>query len=125
LTLEELANSIQTPLELMSFSACQTANTPQGSGAELGLAGMAVRAGTHAAVATLWNVNDPSTALLMIEFYKRWLKTPTPSVAKILQESQQHLLHKTPSPVTKDEPCSSQQDYSDPYYWGAFLVIGN
>lgn len=125
LKLEELANSIQTPLELMSFSACQTANTPQGSGAELGLAGMAVRAGVHAAVATLWNVNDPSTALLMTEFYKRWLKTPTPSVAKILQESQQHLLHKTPSPVTKDEPCSLQQDYSDPYYWGAFLVIGN
>ena len=53
-------------LELLVLSACQTAS---GDGrAALGMAGVAVRSGARSTLATLWAVNDDSTAELMVHF---------------------------------------------------------
>ncbi|MEM9153150.1 MAG: CHAT domain-containing protein, partial [Cyanobacteria bacterium P01_F01_bin.3] len=71
-------------LDLIVLSACQT-----GSGDErstLGLAGVAIRAGADAAIASLWSVDDNSTADLITAFYKNW--DSGMSKAEALQQAQ-------------------------------------
>ena len=50
------------PVDLLVLSACQTAAGDER--AALGLAGVAVKAGARSALASLWSINDESTALL-------------------------------------------------------------
>ena len=61
LTLEDVDNlDWQLPnLELLVLSACETAVGD--SDAELGFAGLALRAGVKSAVASLWDVSDVGT----------------------------------------------------------------
>ena len=61
-------------LELLVLSACETADGDKR--AALGLAGVAVQAGARSTLASLWLVEDESTALLMREILPRsqyWL----------------------------------------------------
>ena len=57
------------PVDLLVLSACQTAVGDER--AALGLAGVAVKAGARSALASLWFINDESTALLVAEFYRQ------------------------------------------------------
>ncbi|OKH30837.1 hypothetical protein NIES2119_30145 [[Phormidium ambiguum] IAM M-71] len=99
------------PIELLVLSACQTA---QGDNrAALGLAGVAVRAGARSTIASLWQVNDASTANLMSLFYQNY-KKPQVTKAEALRQAQLTLL--------RDYPDT---DYTKPYYWAAFVIIGN
>jgi CHAT domain-containing protein len=100
--------SRQNPVELLSLSACETAVGDDR--AALGLAGVAVKAGARSALATLWSVNDQASAELVIEFYKQ-LKKPNVTKAEALRTAQLMLLN--------------DQRYHHPYYWSAFLLIGN
>lgn len=95
-------------LELLVLSACQTAFGDDR--ATLGLAGLAVRSGARATVATLWAVRDRSTAVFMAEFYRQ-LAIPGNSKAHALREAQLSLLR--------------QPEYSRPFYWAPFISIGN
>lgn len=97
-----------TPLELLTLSACETAAGDDR--AALGLAGVAVKAGARSALATLWNINDASAPLLVEEFYQQ-LKDPTVSRAAALQRAQLKLLNASL--------------YRHPYHWAAFLLINN
>ncbi|MBW4607916.1 MAG: CHAT domain-containing protein [Hassallia sp. WJT32-NPBG1] len=56
-------------IELLVLSACKTAEGDKR--AALGLAGIAVRAGARSTLATLWSVDDRSTADVMSEFYRQ------------------------------------------------------
>ena len=79
----------QTPLELLTLSACQT-----GIGddrAALGLAGIAVKAGARSALATLWYINDEASSELVSEFYRQ-LHDRSVSKARALQLAQLKLL---------------------------------
>ncbi|MEG3437586.1 CHAT domain-containing protein [Pannus brasiliensis CCIBt3594] len=96
------------PIELLILSACQTAVGDKR--AALGLAGMAVRARAKSTMATLWAVQDRSTAELMTEFY-RVLKQSGATKASALRQAQLTLL--------KDKR------YQHPYYWAAFVLVGN
>jgi len=96
------------PVELLTLSACETAAGDDR--AALGLAGVAVKAGARSAVATLWTVNDPASAVVVSDFY-RALRDPGVSKAKALQQAQLAAL--------KDPR------YRHPNYWSAFLLIGN
>jgi CHAT domain-containing protein len=96
------------PVELLVLSACQTATGDRQ--AALGLAGVAVRSGARSTIATLWQVNDISTAAFMAEFYRQ-LAGPGVGKAQALRQAQLSLLR---------EPR-----YRDPYYWAAFVLIGN
>lgn len=99
--------ALKNPVELLTLSACQTAlGTDR---AALGLAGIALKAGARSAVASLWLVDDPATALLMPKFY-HYLKNNQLSKAQALQQAQRDML---------------TTDFSHPYYWAAFLFIGN
>jgi len=95
-------------IELLVLSACQTAAGDKR--AALGLAGVAVRAGTRSTLASLWNLNDASTALLMSHFYQELAK-PGVSKAEALRRAQLALL--------------KQEEYEIPYFWAPYVLIGN
>ena len=96
------------PVELLVLSACETAEGD--NRAALGMAGVAVRSGARTTVATLWAVQDDSTALFMSEFY-RGLTQSNITKAEALRQAQLALL-KNPK-------------YNHPYYWSPFVLIGN
>ncbi|HEY9910056.1 MAG TPA: CHAT domain-containing protein [Thermosynechococcaceae cyanobacterium] len=97
-----------TPIELLVLSACQTATGDKR--AALGMAGVAVRSGARSTLASLWSVSDLSTASLMIAFYHE-LGKPGVTKAEALRRAQVTLLH--------------QEDYTSPYYWAPFVLLGN
>ncbi|MEQ9370723.1 MAG: CHAT domain-containing protein [Coleofasciculus chthonoplastes F3-SA18-01] len=103
-----------TAIELLVLSACETATGDKR--AALGLAGIAVRAGARSTLATLWQVNDASTAEFMQRFYEQ-LKTPQRSKAEALRQTQIAFLREYP-----DDP---DKDYLRPYHWAPFILIGN
>ncbi|MEM6449209.1 MAG: CHAT domain-containing protein [Cyanobacteria bacterium P01_D01_bin.105] len=96
------------PIELMVLSACQTAEGDDR--AALGLAGMAIRSGARSTLATLWAVNDESTADLMTQFYQE-LSDTNLSKAEALRLAQIKILQ--------------IPEYSHPFYWSPFVLIGN
>ena len=96
------------PIDLFVLSACQTAVGDKQ--ASLGLAGIAARSGAGSTIATLWGVNDESTAKIMAKFYQELAK-PNVSKAKALRRSQINLL--------------KQPLYEHPFYWAPFILLGN
>ncbi|MBE9187977.1 CHAT domain-containing protein [Microcoleus sp. LEGE 07076] len=98
----------QQPIELLVLSACETASGD--SRAALGLAGAAIRSGARSTVATLWQVNDESTAIFMTEFYRQLAASKT-SKAEALRNAQLTLLQ--------------NPEYKNPYFWAPFVLVGN
>lgn len=99
---------ILEPIELLVMSACQTAAGD--NRATLGLAGFALRSGAKSTIASLWSVNDDSTANLMKEFYQQ-LNNPKLSKAEALRQAQLKIMV---NPL-----------YQHPYFWAAFVLVGN
>jgi CHAT domain-containing protein len=96
------------PLELLTLSACDTAEGDDR--AALGLAGVAIKAGARSALATLWEINDVAAAGLVADFY-RGLQDPSISRATALQRAQVKIL--------------SDPRYEHPGFWAPFLLINN
>jgi CHAT domain-containing protein len=96
------------PIELLTLSACETAEGDER--AALGLAGVAVKAGARSALGTLWSVNDVAAATLVSDFYQELREQPV-SKAVALQHAQQKLL--------------ANANTRHPFYWSAFLLISN
>lgn len=99
------------PIELLILSACETATGDKR--AALGLAGVAIRAGARSTLATLWQINDASTAQFMLEFYQQ-LQNPNLTKAEALRNVQLSFLHQ-----------GAETDYNRPYHWAAFILVGN
>jgi CHAT domain-containing protein/Flp pilus assembly protein TadD len=96
---------------LVTLSACQTALGLVSSGDDMvGLARAFLYAGTPALLASLWEVEDASTALLMEYFYDNW-RNKKLSKPEALRQAQLSL-KLTPR-------------YQHPYYWAAFVLIGD
>jgi len=95
------------PVDLLVLSACQTAAGDER--AALGLAGVAVKAGARSALASLWFVNDESTARLIAEFYRQLADEQGKAAA--LRGAQLLLLN--------------DERYAHPAYWAPFLMIGD
>ncbi len=95
-------------IELLVLSACETAAGD--NEAALGLAGVAIQAGARSTVASLWALNDASTAELMGQFYQELTK-PNITKAQALRNAQLTLL--------------KQEEYSIPYFWAPYVLIGN
>ncbi len=120
-------------VELLVLSACETAlGDPN---AELGFAGFAIHTGVKSALASLWDVSDMGTLGLMSEFY-RVLKE-TNFKAEAIRQAQISLL-KGKVYIDNGQLRSSrgnislppviapfEQDFSHPYYWSAFSLIGS
>ncbi len=97
------------PVELLVLSACETASGD--NRAALGLAGVAVRAGARSTLASLWNIDDESTSILMSHFYQELAKTPNITKAEALRRAQLALLQ-NPS-------------YQRPRFWAPYVLVGN
>jgi CHAT domain-containing protein len=115
LNVNELSAVLQTselarkhPIELLILSACETAAGDDR--AALGLAGVAVRAGARSTLASLWVVDDTATSTLMKRLYGE-LGHLQRTKAQAVRQAQLELLH--------------SQDYTSPYYWAPFVLVGN
>jgi len=101
--------------QLVTLSACETALgsgyfTEIPAGDEfVGLTRAFLSAGASTVVASLWEVNDNSTARLMQSFYRKVSKD-SPSVS--LAIAQRSMLN-------------GDKDHRNPYYWSAFVVVGS
>jgi CHAT domain-containing protein len=96
------------PIELLVLSACETAEGDKR--AALGLAGIAIQAGARSTLASLWSLDDESSARLIGQFYKE-LATKQVTKAEALRQAQLSLL--------KDP------DYRHPIHWAAYVLLGN
>lgn len=94
---------------LVTLSACRGAGTRTYAGEGLvGFAWAFLEAGSQNVVASLWEVDDASTAKLMERMYFHLRGGATPQQA--LRTAKVELLHST-------------GPYRKPYYWGPFQVI--
>ncbi len=114
----------ERPVALLTLSACESAMG--NDEAALGLSGLAVKAGTISALASLWQVNDLSTCYLMEAFYHELKAQPVMAKAHALQQAQRLMLKGELN--QKTSVCGKLPDNHDnfkhPHYWGAFLLIG-
>ncbi|MEM8719695.1 MAG: CHAT domain-containing protein [Cyanobacteria bacterium P01_G01_bin.39] len=106
--LQSHIKAIRNPIDLLVLSACDTAIGDRR--AALGLAGIAVRSGSLSTLATLWQVNDDSTAELMQHFYQNLKGT---SKAEALRQAQLQLW------------STPDKDWQVPAFWSAYIIIGN
>ncbi len=117
-----LAEFRTQPIELLTLSACETAQGDKH--AALGLSGLALKAGARSVVGTLWEVKDPATAYMMVEFYRQLKKEPNWSIARALQEAQRRLWRLGKEATGKNNNKDDEK-YQHPHYWSPFLLIGN
>ena len=99
--------------ELVVLSACDSQNgLAGGSEGVFGLPWGFMYAGTPAVVASLWQVDDDSTAKLFGEYYKEILSPNSPSDLGKLRafvEVRKRL----------------RKEYPHPYHWGPFIYLGD
>ncbi|MEH2144232.1 CHAT domain-containing tetratricopeptide repeat protein [Nostoc sp.] len=118
LTISELEDALSNlrgkanALELLVLTACQTALGDDR--ATLGLAGVALQVGVKSAVASLWSVQDKSTALLIEEFYRN-LKKPGMTKVEALRQAQIKMIKLT----------GEESEFASPAFWSPFILIGN
>lgn len=94
--------------KLVTLSACETAVVKDlVDGWPISTAAAFLEAGVSTVVASLWQVDDRATGLLMQEFYKNM---KTMSKVEALQKAQLYI--------------QKMPNYSHPYYWAAFQVVG-
>jgi CHAT domain-containing protein len=96
------------PIELLTLSACETAEGDDRS--PLGISGVAIKARAQSVLGTLWPVDDVAAQKVMSSFY-RGLATEKLSKAEALRQAQIELLR--------------NQETSHPFFWAPFLLIGN
>jgi CHAT domain-containing protein len=105
LTANEVALLDLSHTRLAVLSACQTAVGDFSTEGVYGMHRGFKQAGVKSILATLWNVNDKSTARLMELFYGKWL-SGTP-----MQQS----LHEAVRELRKE--------YPSPFYWAPFVLM--
>jgi tetratricopeptide (TPR) repeat protein len=99
---------LRIPSSLVTLSGCSTGSNQIYAGDEMhGLVRGFLTAGASALVVSLWPVNDPATARLMIEFYGRLKNGIEPRRA--LREAEIHI----------------KEESAHPYYWAPFIFIGH
>ena len=127
---------------LVVLSGCETGLGKLSTGDELvGLTRAFIYAGTPSVVASLWSVDDSSTAHLMSSFYRN-LKTM--SKVEALRQAQLELIRgegrsdllarrgvggvgklgETPS-ASLSAPSSNSVSTSHPYFWAPFILVGD
>lgn len=124
-------------VELLTLSACDTAvGGTIATGKEVeGFGVMAQQQGAKAVIATLWQVADESTSRLMREFYSLRVAQPGKPKAEALRQAQLSFLNsneKGSGVISKNRGIQSEREnadkkanYTHPYYWAPFILIGN
>ena len=95
--------------DLVVLSACETGlgKISKGEGI-IGLTRALIYAGSNNLIVSLWRVNDASTAVLMTNFYTNMLKGDGYALA--LRNAKLEMI--------------KTSEYSSPYFWATFVLIG-
>jgi CHAT domain-containing protein len=149
LSAEQILRTWSLDAELVTLSACQTAlGRPGGGEGYLGFSQVLFLAGARSVVLSLWSVDDRATALLMKRFYQNLLGRragldhPLPK-AEALADAKHWLRGLNVDEATRlgaglpaakrlakvsgpPRPAAgSIRPYEHPYYWAAFILIGD
>ena len=131
---------------LVVLSACNTGQGETTGGDDvLGLTRGLLASGARAAIVSLWPVDDVSTSLLMCEFYRRLHTGHPPRLA--LKLAQNYLRDLSPAQIDEEitilerrlgkqrllssrhlgeqrAVSSRLRDFSHPYFWAPFILVG-
>jgi len=123
----EIIERVDTEADLVVLSACQTGlGRDAGGEGLLGLTHAFQFAGARSIIASFWNVNDISSAVLMERFYS-YLKAGYEK-DKALQQAQIDLI-RNKILISQDNWLgrllpSKEFDASHPFFWAGFQLIG-
>jgi CHAT domain-containing protein len=141
LSLEQLRllpAEVFTGLSLVTFSTFQTPaqDTEYTRGAIENIAHLVQRKGASAVVANIWSVSDSITSALMVDFYRRWKRNTSKSLA--LRDAQLAVLRgdikptaqlrtatSTRFPTVQAPPYPPIERRLHPFYWSGIVLFGN
>ncbi len=98
----------KNPIELLTLSACETAEGDDRS--PLGMSGAALKARANSVLGSLWPVSDQAAKVMMSTFYQA-LSGEGITKVKALQKAQRQLI--------------DSADMQHPFFWAPFILIGN
>jgi CHAT domain-containing protein len=147
-SVQDILDTWQLDADLVTLSACET-GLGQAAGGDglMGFAQALLSRGARSLAVSLWRVDDTATALLMQRFYQNLLgkrdglKAPLPK-AEALREAKLWLRDLTADQIDREVARLPQLErggvrpraggdaaeahpYSHPYYWSAFILIGD
>jgi CHAT domain-containing protein len=123
-------------VDLLTLSACSTAFTNRTEdGREVDSFGtIAQRLGAKGVIASLWSVSDEATSRLMETMYRIRQAKPELGKSEALRQAQEQMaagLLKPEAAGAEDRGVfvlggrASAKDWTHPYYWAPFILIGN
>jgi CHAT domain-containing protein len=114
LTLDDLQAVLRSekfrnqPIELLSLSACETAEGDDRS--PLGISGAAIKARARSVLGTLWPVNDRAATMVMERFYAGLHSGAMPK-GEALRQARLAVMR--------------TDGFARPFYWAPFILIGS
>ncbi|MFQ5340107.1 MAG: CHAT domain-containing protein [Anaerolineae bacterium] len=143
LTAAEVLRSVRLEADVVTLSACDTGLNRLTPGDELlGLTRAFLGAGARSLLVALWPVHEVPTRLFMERFYEAWLAGA--SRARAVAEAQRYVRSIDTETLRSrlaeyglslseandllglfETMLPGRQPFDHPYYWGAFLLIGD
>ncbi len=128
LTAGEIVREWDLDCDLVSLSACETALGKEVAGeGYIGFAHAFLQAGARGMLLSLWKVEDTATSLLMRRFYENRLGVYDDERGNEpgFKMSKADALREAKAWLRAYTDADGYRPYDHPYYWSAFVLIGD